>query len=251
MGTESGEDLSTIILRKEWERRLGGGRFLWGIGQSLGKNAELAASKVGTLTAVFSPMPSKPKAIDVTPGDVVLWNAWLDGNGHVRPLPLHTFVTSRATLPSGRRKESHYALVCTSPGELGAGSNLTVFPHGLKNVSTGKGLGASQVTAVVNCDATVNDTQAKSYTVSFVVELEAPYFVRLAHPTVLKSRDIAEVAATSKDGDLEAWAKLVKRLRNQPTIEKKRGLTLDLFNIAASAAGGPLVNSSAVSANFI
>ena len=38
MGTESGEELTTIILRKEWERRLGDGHFWWSVGQSLGAN---------------------------------------------------------------------------------------------------------------------------------------------------------------------------------------------------------------------
>ena len=39
IGSETGEDLATLVLRKEWERRLGGGRFLWGINQSLGSSA--------------------------------------------------------------------------------------------------------------------------------------------------------------------------------------------------------------------
>ena len=231
MGTESGEDLSAIIMRKEWERRLGGGRFLWGIGQSLGNNAEIAANRAGALAAVFSPMPSRPKAIDVQPGEVVLWNAWVDRNGQTHPLPSHTFVTSRAKLPSGKRKEHHYALVCSSSSELVAGSNLKVFSGSLRNVSTGKGLGASQVTAVVDCVQANIEAHTKSYPVAFTVELEAPYFVRLVQPVSLKSSDLREVAATSRDGDFDDWATLVKRLRISPSTTRTTGFTLDLFDV--------------------
>lgn len=232
MGTESGEDLSSIILRKEWERRLGNGRFLWGIGQSLGNNAEIAVDNGGPLAAVFSPMPSKPKAIDVEPGEVVLWNSWVDGNGQVRPLPLHTFVTSRALLPSGRRKESHYALVCSSTEELAASTIDLVVPAGaLRNVSTGKALGASQVTAVVSCTLNDSEVQGKLYPISFVVRLEAPYFVRLANPKTLKRKDVLKAAEISRSGDMAAWTEFVARLRISPPVEKQRGRTIDMFGV--------------------
>jgi hypothetical protein len=230
MGTESGEDLSSIILRKEWERRLGNGSFLWGIGQSLGANAELAAAEVPALTAVFSPMPSKPKAIDVEPGEVVLWNSWVDGSGQIRPLPLHTFVTSRAFLPSGRRKDSHYALVCTSSTQLAAnGCALTVPSGALRNVSTGKALGASQVTAVVSFSPDQLPVAGKSYPVSFVVQLEAPFFVRLANPVTLNRREIKLASEIARQGEIADWADFVSRLRTAPPAEKERGRTLEMF----------------------
>jgi hypothetical protein len=72
MGAESGEELTAIVTRKEWERQLGEGTFLWGIGQSLGSVAEKTAGELRRLPAIFSPMPSRPKAIDVTPGDIQL-----------------------------------------------------------------------------------------------------------------------------------------------------------------------------------
>ena len=104
MGTESGEELLAIIRRKEWERQLGGGYFFWGVGQSLGENAKVAARDTTSLRAFFSPMPSKPKVIDVAPSRVVLWNAWVDAQGQIRQLPTYCFVTSRASLPSGKKK---------------------------------------------------------------------------------------------------------------------------------------------------
>lgn len=229
MGTESGEDLTTIIQRKEWERQLGGGHFLWGIGQSLGDNAKNAAIDGGALAAVFSPMPSKPKAIDVTPGDVVLWNSWIDADGCSQPLPAHAFVTSRATLPSGRRKESHYALVCCSESELLHASELTVSPYTLRNAGTGRPLGASQVTAVVSyCDSS-EQVESKSYPVSFAVALGAPYFVRLADPSPLSKADIASIAEASANGDISSWDGLVARLRGRFPRGGQIGRTLDMF----------------------
>lgn len=229
MGTESGEALSHIILRKEWERRLGDGRFLWGIGQSLGSNADIAAAGSRSLKAVFSPMPSKPKDIDVAPANVVLWNSWIDAAGQSRPLPEHFFVTSRALLPSGRCKEYHYALVCRSSTELATANTLRVSPLTLRNATTGKALGASQVTAVVAHSQQEPTPGAKSYPVSFVVDLEAPFFVRLANPTLLKKRDLDQASEIVKAGDMDEWAALVLSLRSSTLANKPSGRTADMF----------------------
>lgn len=238
MGTESGEGLSHIVLRKEWERRLGGGRFLWGIGQSLGTNADAATSDGNPLAAVFSPMLSKPKDIDVAPADVVLWNSWVDAGGQARPLPRHSFVTSRATLPSGRRKELHYALVCRSSTELGTTSTLRVSPLSLRNICTGKALGASQVTAVVAHSARECAPDAKSYPVSFVVQLETPFFLRLANPTLLRRRDLERAADIVRAGDMEAWASLVSGLRSASLADTPRGRTMDMLHALSTFCDG-------------
>ncbi len=238
MGTESGEDLSHIILRKEWERRLGGGGFLWGIGQSLGANADAAVADGNSLAAVFSPMLSKPKEIDVAPVDVVLWNSWIDVEGQTRPLPMHSFVTSRAKLPSGRRKEFHYALVCRSPAELGTTSALRVSPLSLRNLNTGKALGASQVTAVVAHSEQLCTPGAKSYPVSFVVQLEVPFFVRLSNPTLLMRRDLDRAAEIVRCGDMSAWASFVSDLRSSAPAEKPLGRTMDMFGALSPFCDG-------------
>ena len=217
MGTESGEDLTAIIRRKEWERQLGGGCFFWGVGQSLGENAKVAARDVTSLRAVFSPMSSKPKAIDVAPASVVLWNAWVDTQGQIRHLPTHCFVTSRASLPSGRKKESHYALVCFSDRELISQQEvICVSPDHLRNLTTNKPLGASQVTSIVRVLSRTDETcAAKSYSVSFTAELRSPYCVQLAQPLLLDIGELTEIKAISESGDLESWAALVKCLRSR------------------------------------
>ena len=88
MGVESGESLDLIIRRKDWERQLGSGLFFWGIGQSMGENARDAAMSMDEqMKVLFSPMSSKAKRIDVTPGDVFVWNSWIDNKGNSLPLP--------------------------------------------------------------------------------------------------------------------------------------------------------------------
>lgn len=217
MGTEAGEELAAIIRRKEWERQLGGGYFFWGIGQSLGENAKTAAPEIAALHVIFSPMSSKPKRIDVAPNDVAIWNAWVDAQGVARRLPIHCFITSRASLPSGRTKESHYALVCFSDQELNEQSNeFFIFPRHLRNVTTSKSLGSSQVTAVVHATNLKDKTSnAKSYSVSFTAELRSPYCVQLAQPLLLDVEELIEIKAITNSGDIGSWNALVKSIRSR------------------------------------
>ncbi|MBD3885845.1 hypothetical protein IFO70_29475 [Phormidium tenue FACHB-886] len=221
MGTESGEELAEIIRRKEWERQLGEGYFFWGIGQSLGANAKSAARDKTSICALFSPMHSKPKAIDTIPTQVVLWNAWIDAQGQIRQLPSHCFITSRASLPSGRRKDSHYALVCYSKKELTTQQeNISISPDHLRNLTTNKSLGSSQVTAIVRTigDLNAND-KTKSYSVSFTAELRSPFYVQLAQPIILNKDEINDIKSLTALGDVRLWDTLVKHLRSRTLKE--------------------------------
>lgn len=233
MGVESGEGLDLIIRRKDWERQLGDGLFFWGIGQSLGENARDAAASVnGDMKVVFSPMASKAKDIDITPGDVFVWNSWVDGAGKHHPLPAHVLVTSRADLPSGRRKTSHYALVCKSATPLAGTTELEVTAAFLRNFSSDKSLGASQVTAVVrNAEYALTGNVAKKYAVSFVADMEAPYSVQLSNPELLSRSDVQDIGEVSASGNLGDWGRLVSRLRSKRKPEIRASFTLDLFGM--------------------
>ncbi|KAF1026742.1 MAG: hypothetical protein GAK40_01199 [Burkholderia plantarii] len=234
IGADSAEDLPTTVLRKEWERRLGRGRFLWGIGQSLGESAQAAAHRLGSLVALFTPVASRSRGMERARQDMLLWNAWIDASGQVRQLPSHTFITSRATLPSGRRREQHHALVCASPAPLSIGTRLRVVPDQLRSVATGKPLGAAQAAAVVDCVVSEADSGARSYPVAFAIPLDAPYTVRLAQPTALKARDLARVDKAAREGDVEAYIELVERLRGRAAGSPSRGFTRDLFDLPAA-----------------
>ena len=221
MGVESGERLAAIICRKEWERRLGNGYFFWGIGQSLGKKINFVTSETSILKAIFSPMLSKARSIDSSPGSVVFWNAWVDSTGRTRPLPVHSFITSRAFLPSGKRKRSHFALVCFSDQELNKQNHtLSVSSNYLRNVKTNKPLGSSQVTAIVNTIAQEEEfTRSKRYTVSFTAELRQPCCIQLAQPIFLDADDLNEIQSITDSGDIELWSALVRSRRSRQVEE--------------------------------
>ncbi len=231
IGSESGEELPAVVLRKEWERRLGGGRFLWGINQPLGSSAQIAAHRTGALLALFSPVAARARAPERKREKMLLWNAWVDASGQVRQLPPHTFITSRATLPSGRPRAHHYALVCASSTALTIGTRLRVFPDQLRSVGSGKRLGAAQGAVVVDCAGRALEQSGKSYPLALSVELEAPYFVRLTQPSVLKARDLADVNKATRGGDFDRFVELVTRLRGRSATEDVRGFTRDLFDV--------------------
>lgn len=242
IGSETGQDLPTIVLRKEWERRLGGGRFLWGINQSLGSSAQIAALRTGSLLALFSPAASRSRVADVRREDAFVWNAWVDASGQVRPLPQHVLVTSRARLPSGKLRDHHYALVCASPTDLTLGSSLRVQPERLRSVSTAKAPCASQGTVVVDRIDHAGQTPrasaefgAKGYPVAFGVELEAPYFVKLVQPTRVKARDMAKLHEAVRNVDFDAYVELTRRLRSEASAHHARGVTSDLFELVTKA----------------
>ncbi|CAB3809007.1 hypothetical protein LMG28688_06908 [Paraburkholderia caffeinitolerans] len=255
IGSETGEDLPTIVLRKEWERRLGGGRFLWGINQSLGNSAQVAALRTGSLLALFSPAASRARVADVKREDALVWNAWVDASGQLRPLPPHVFVTSRTRFPSGKPRDHHYALVCASPTELSIGSSLRVQPERLRSVSTSKAPCASQGTVVVDrveraAPRAGAEFGAGGYPVAFGVELEAPYFVRLAQPTRVKARDMAALHEAVRNGDFETWLELTKRLRSAVPAQHARGVTSDLFDLLAKARDLGAVRSISCDTDF-
>lgn len=218
IGAEAGEDVATIRLRKEWERRLGEGRFFWGVGQSLGDTPSYADTGHTGLRILFSPILGKAKSIDRAPQGILLWNAWIDSAGNAQPLPDYCFITSRSFLPSGKVKERHYALVCMSDRELGEETGCWISPCRLRNVATNSSLGASQVTAVVRvADSPSGDEGVRRYPISFVADLQPPYVLRLAQPTMLSASDIVQIRAVCAAGEMAGWRALVLRLRSRST----------------------------------
>jgi hypothetical protein len=220
MGTESGEELTAIVTRKEWERQLGQGTFFWGVGQSLGSVPQAAAEKLGHLPAIFSPMYSRPQAIDIAPGEIALWTASAAADGTITPLPPHALVTSRATLPSGKRKLNHYALACKADAPLTVHLGARVYPESLTNYGTGRRLGGSQVTAIVDRTETGTTSASAGYPVAFIVELAAPYQLKLAEPRILAAEESAQIDNVSRTGDLAAWKALVEELRAHRPVRK-------------------------------
>lgn len=55
--------------------------------------------------------------------------------------------------------------------------------------------------------------------------------MRLAQPSVLKARDLAEVNKATRAGDFERFVELVARLRGRSSTDAVRGFTRDLFDV--------------------
>ncbi len=180
-GTEAGEKIDSILARKEQERLATGGMFLWGIGNSVGPAIRDLIRLEERPVVLFSPMRSKPKAIDVAPSGLTVWTEALDLDGRDWPIPEGVKVTSRQGSETGRTKRTRYALVCRSSSPLSALNFASLRYEELVNLQSKNKLGASQVTAVVEqlAQGTADYT---TYPVSFMAELVFPYFVKLGGP---------------------------------------------------------------------
>lgn len=176
-GTEAGERIDHILKRKEYERKANGGIFLWGIGNAIGPSILALITRQIEPQVVFSPIRSKARPVDTNPELVVAWQRGWGIDGSRFEIPKHSLVTSRFN--PGGRKRAHYALVCSSTQPiLPLRSDEKVVFNQLRNLRTGKPVGASQVTAVVE---QVKETTQSSlvYDAALRAALVYPYLVEL------------------------------------------------------------------------
>lgn len=177
-GTESGETIEQILARKEAERRANGGIFLWGIGNSVAPGLRDLLRRQVTPEVLFSPIKSRPRAVDVTPQRVVSWTAGETIAGDTVELASSVQVLSRAAAESD--PSPHYALVCYSTRPLVPSDHGSLAFRAVRNLVSGSPVGASQVTAVVAHDPTAQGGHI--YPIALRATLIAPYFLRLRAP---------------------------------------------------------------------
>lgn len=184
-GTEAGQTAEQIVRRKEEERRLNNGVFLWGIGNSLADSMRELVRRTATPDILFSPIKSTPRTCDSGPQQLVAWRDAVSMFGEEFHLPPSSLVTSRQD--PDRLKTSHYALVChsDSPLQLVTDGPFLDFAY-LRNLSTGNRLGASQVTAIVEQGDSVVGVHRR-YPVALRARLIAPFFVRLHNPVPVRA----------------------------------------------------------------
>jgi hypothetical protein len=154
--------------------------FFCGIGNSIGFGISELVRRCPSPEVLFSPIKGRPRGCDVAPESVVTWGLGETLDRGVYQLPEHSRVTSRSNL--GVPRSSHYALVCFSedPIELIDNGPGLAF-NCLRNLVSGKPVGASQVTAVVKREPTYSEPPA-GYRVAFRARLVEPYFIRLRQP---------------------------------------------------------------------
>lgn len=185
-GIESGETIEEILIRKERERALNKGLFLWGIGNAIGPGLRELLKFDKAPALIFSPIRSKARIADIVPSGVVHWKSALTMSGDRYELPEASTVTSRSK--SGTKRARHYALVCSSDEELKLDPLGEVFAvTSLRNIASNKPIGASQVTAVVRRFESARPLRGTSYQAMMRVRLAFPYFIELADPAAFKS----------------------------------------------------------------
>jgi hypothetical protein len=182
-GAEAGEPAAGICARKEAERQLNGGTFLWGIGNSIRPSLQKLLRECAEPAVVFTPMLTAPAAEDLTPSRLVIWREAFGIDGARYEFPPHSIVTSR---PPGRRKgQVHYALICRNDSGVGSTEpGLWVDHSEVRNLLTGSPVGPSQVTSVVK-RLPGGQPGARLYRVAFQATLVYPYLVSLRLPVAV------------------------------------------------------------------
>ncbi len=207
-GTESGEVIGQILARKEDERRANGGIFLWGIGNALAPSMRELVYREPAPEVVFSPIRSKPRKEDVYPSRLVAWTEGRTSAGDVFKLPPGSMVTSRVSERCRRRK--HYALVCASTESLCIKDSAENFSiRSLRNLLTGRQVGASQVTAIVQVAERQESSAGAMYAAAMRTRLIPPYFVELVNPVTLPIALTSDVAA-----GVAAWNDVLSSIRH-------------------------------------
>jgi hypothetical protein len=224
MGAEAGEPLERILLRKEFERQANGGWFAWGVGNSVMTALAHLFAHGGPAHVVFSRMRAKPKACDSDPDSIRLWLAAQSACGKSYQIPPFSIVTSRGGTSSGVAKRTHYALICysSSPIRLGSAGLGSVDATELVNFVSGRPLGASQVTAVVQWSGGASDSDARSgYPVDILATLDHPGQVKLTAAVPLSARDLRSIDLALDREDFSDWRDSVSELR-QAAIQSAR-----------------------------
>lgn len=218
MGTEAGQPLEDILWRKELERRVGGGLFAWGIGNSLGINPKLAQQEMqrNDVDVLFTPMRSAAKQIDIEPSQVLLWLDCINDDGELTRLPSHMVVTSRGSPAKAEGKRPHYALICRGHSDISITADSGVIDaNRVRNFSSLNPLGASQVTAVVRYQSNSDASPEKSYPITFRAKLHDTGFVRLVSPVVLEGKLANLYHQLCKSETVEEWADGAVTLRQK------------------------------------
>lgn len=183
-GAEAGQSINKILTRKEEERVANGGIFFWGIGNAIGPSMLELIRLSDSPEVVFSPIRSAPRRDDAAPSSVVYWTGAETLAGEQYSLPECSMITSRSN--GGGITAKHYALVCyrQSPIRIDIQRETLEFAR-LRNVLTGRRVGASQVTAIVRNMPPEVRLKSPSYEVAFRARLVSPYFIVLRAPIAL------------------------------------------------------------------
>lgn len=227
MQAEAGQDIRSIIARKELERQAGSGLFFWGVGNAPNRRTKDFAAKASEIDVVFSLMKGRPREADSSPSSVVVWRTYFDTKGHEHELPSNVLITSRASTEL-TMKSTHYALMCWSDDQLQFGDFGPFDPSMYRNVGgTGGRVSHSQVTALVV--KTEPTAQESAYRINMRARLTGSFWVKLGNPCLFEddSRKLlaraCERAPSMCNND---WLDMVSEFRGVTTCSKHRASQL-------------------------
>ena len=194
-GAEAGESADAVLRRKEAERVVNGGLFLWGVGNSMGPAVRqlLIRTRDASPAIVFSPMRSAPRKEDVAPRSVARWTRATGLDGNEWTIPAGSTVTSRMDVAKGEKRR-HYALVCHLDTPLVPNEDGPRFSIAdVRNYVSGAQVGHSQVTSLVSYERSGTHGSG-DYLAAVIARLTYPYVLELFAPVGLgKSGDGAYV----------------------------------------------------------
>jgi hypothetical protein len=204
-GTEAGQPIQSILERKEEERRANGGTFFWGIGNAVGPSMKELIRRSDAPEVLFSPIKSAARVEDKSPPAVVAWTSGVTLDGSLFELPPASLITSRFDPDNPRG--AHYALVCFSQQPLQLNESGDKIKYGeLRNLLTGRPVGASQVTSIIQHEPQSNQG-SRIYDVAIRARLVAPFLIHLRDPIVLDTSGVGRCSAEKPD-----WAGAVRLL---------------------------------------
>jgi hypothetical protein len=203
-GTEAAQPIQSILERKEGERRANEGIFFWGIGNAVGPSMKELIRRSEAPEVLFSPIKSAARVEDKSPPAVVAWTSGETLAGDPFQLPTTSLITSR--FDPGCPRGAHYALVCFSqqPLQLSQSEEKIVYSE-LRNILTGRPVGASQVTSIIQRKPQPS-RGSRIYDVAIRARLVDPFLIRLRDPIIL---DVPADGCFSEKSD---WAGAVRQL---------------------------------------
>jgi hypothetical protein len=205
MGQDAGQPLDQIIIRKEAERRTGGG-FWWGFGTSLGPRVEREAIlNGGTLPALFSALSNQEQAPNQ---NTYVWNGWRSVRKGRDRTYSHGSIPKHALVLGGNPDRPYYGLVCRCDTQLVRGDHGPFDPAQCLTLAKGVPPGRSQRAALLT--GQIKHPHGP-YRIAFIASLVEPWFVRLTNPRVLTAAELARVRQYKPGDD---WLALIKSLRD-------------------------------------
>ena len=215
VGPQAGLGIVEILRWRDLPRRIGRGRFYWGIGRPLGQE-KLRRLSAGNEEPVvlFSKQPSPGKPEDISPDGVVIWTHFLDQRDKEQPLPLWAAVTSKATSPNGKPKTRHYALRCFRTEPLEFQENVPFDIGHYMNLG-GNYIDKRQRTAVIERRPRAEQKNIRRYSEGFLARLHDPPIITLTKPKPLTPKQVARRKELMSAGNttVAEFERFLKQLR--------------------------------------